>query len=200
MCWFKKKEERVEETQNTEKQVSSGSVFLTALKDSPSDIKQDEVDAYWVLGNPAAWQPSLWYLVASYHQFGTTICKGKLRRTLKHYEYGWSAINQEPIGEYSVVADESVFEIIKDVYCWIDTQEEWKSISDNRDYKEVFVPKKIVAMLKGKYSESFSLLLASKSLMSRDLIQKAITLYEEGLSPDMRAYLLLVENENERTG
>ena len=60
---------------------------------------------------------------------------------------------------------------------------------------DVFVPKKVVGLLDGKYSETFSLLLAERSKYSRDLIERALTLYDEGLSPDTRAYLLLVESE-----
>ena len=101
---------------------------------------------------------------------------------------------------FKLPADDKVFEAVRSHFCWIDTEEEWRSISDICYYRDVFVPKKIVGILQDKYSESFSLLLASQSVESRDLIQKALTLYEEGLSPDMRAYLLLVNNENKRTG
>ena len=107
---------------------------------------------------------------------------------------------QNRIADDSIVSDEAVFEAVKDIFVWIDTEEEWRSITNDRYYYDVFVPKKIVGILSDKYSESFSLLLASKSLNSRDLIQRAITLSEEGLSPDMRAYLLLADNENKRTG
>lgn len=197
IMWLFKKKERVE-TQQTD---WPESVVLTSMKESPSNIRHDEIDAYWMSGNPGAWHYNLWMLVVNgEYMFGNPVCKGKIRRTLRKGAYGWETAHQETTDEYSVVSDDAVFEVVKDVYCWIDTMEEWKSVSDDRYYSEVFVPKKIVAMLEGKYSESFSLLLASKSLRSRDLIQRAITLYEEGLSPDMRAYLLLVDNENKRTG
>lgn len=200
MCLFKKREQE-EPRQEERVSAGAGSVFLTAMKESKSDIRHDEIDACWMSGNPGAWHYNLWMLVVNgKYRFGNPVCKGKIRRTLKNGAYGWETVHQEATDEYSVVSEDAVFEVVKGVYCWIDTKEEWQSISDDRYYYEVFAPKKIVAMLDGKYSESFSLLLASKSLRSRDLIQRAITLYEEGLSPDMRAYLLLVDNENKRTG
>ena len=100
----------------------------------------------------------------------------------------------------SPVSKDTLFKTIKNTFCWIDDVAELLGIKNTQEYYDIFVPKKIVSILNGKYSESFSLLLASRSLTSRELIKKALTLYDEGLSPDMRAYLLLMDNENKRTG
>lgn len=140
-------------------------------------------------------------MIKGYH-FGAQVCYGKLTRTMrKNPKYGYWEYDSDQISdEFEVVTDDKVFEAVRSHFCWIDTEEEWRSISDTCYYRDVFVPKKVVGILHDKYSESFSILLASQSIDSRDLIQKALTLYEEGLSPDMRAYLLLVNDENKRTG
>lgn len=98
------------------------------------------------------------------------------------------------------ITGDTLFNAIKATYCWIDSEEELSSIKSVPYYYGTFVPQKIVKMLEGKYSEAFSLLLADNSKYSRDLIELALALYDEGLSPDMRAYLLLTNNEKKRTG
>ena len=98
------------------------------------------------------------------------------------------------------ITGEKLFNAIKATYCWIDSEEELNTINSARCYYDIFVPKKVIETLSGKYSETFALLLAERSKYSRDLVERAIALYDEGLSPDMRAYLLLMYNEKKRTG
>lgn len=167
------------------------------------ETEQTVYSVYFVrYGNSFCYKHSLADLMIQGYYFGAQVCRGKLTRTMrKNPKHGYWEYDSDQISdEFEVVTDDKVFEEVRSHFCWIDTEEEWRSISDICYYRDVFVPKKVVGILHDKYSESFSLLLASQSVDSRDLIQKALTLYEEGLSPDMRAYLLLVNNENKRTG
>ena len=145
------------------------------------------------------------YVIAKIYDFQSPVYSGKIHRRHRRRHEGGNCYSQwwiesESYSDAELVPEDELFQAVKQQYCWIDTKEEWSQIESPRFYYDIFVPKKIVSILTGKYSESFSLLLASKSLTSRELIQKALTLYEEGLSPDMRAYLLLVDNEKKRTG
>lgn len=167
------------------------------------ETEQTVYSVYFVrYGDSFCYQHNLADLMIQGYYFGAQVCYGKLTRTMrKNPKYGYWEYDSDQISdEFEVVTDDKVFEAVRSHFCWIDTEEEWRSISDICYYRDVFVPKKVVGILHDKYSESFSILLASQSVDSRDLIQKALTLYEEGLSPDMRAYLLLVNNENKRTG
>lgn len=144
-------------------------------------------------------------VIAKSYDFKRPVYNGKIHRLHKRRHEGGNCyspwwIESESYSDAELVAEDTLFQAVKRIYCWIDTKEEWARIESVRFYYDVFVPTKIVDTLNGMYSESFSLLLASMSKDSRGLIDKAIALYAEGLSPDMRAYLLLMDNEKKRTG
>ena len=137
--------------------------------------------------------------------FNSPVFRGKVHFLVTEDEedyFGYQRLNYEVVDRTDVeeVTGTELFDAIKSVYCWLDDQSELQSINGVQYYRDVFVPKKVVGLLDGKYSETFSLLLAERCKYSRDLIERALALYDEGLSPDMRAYLLLVNNENKRTG
>ena len=134
------------------------------------------------------------------YDFQSPVYKGKIHRILRRRHEGgnWFSnwwVESESYSEVELVPEDELFRMVKEKYCWIDTKEEWACIESVQFYYDVFIPKKIADILNGMYSESFALLLASMSKTSRELVDKAITLYAEGLSPDMRAYLLLTGNK-----
>lgn len=169
-----------------------------AQKTEKDNIHKEVIDAYWIRGNERWHASTLEGLAAQHYYFGFQVCYGKLTRVLKReYCDSWYLFNAyvEDEDQVSVVSDELVYQAVRNNFCWIDTEEEWRSIESNQYYYNVFVPKKVAAALSGKYSESFAMLLAPHSKFSKNLVNKAITLYEEGLSPDMRAYFLLKDIE-----
>lgn len=166
------------------------------------NLKREVIDAYWVRGNERWFADTVDELVSQNYCFGAPVCRGKLTITLRKNQLdAWYRVGTDIEDEslVSVVDDQLVYQAVKENFCWIDTEEEWRSVHDNQDYYDVFIPKKVAAVLSGKYSESFAVLLAPYSKYSKELVNKAIALYDEGLSPDMRAYLLFKDIEK-RTG
>lgn len=166
------------------------------------NLKREVIDAYWVRGNERWFAGTVNELVSQNYCFGVPVCRGKLAITLRKNQWdAWYRVGTdiEDESRVSVVDDQLVYQAVKENFCWIDTEEEWRSVHDNQDYYDVFIPKKVAAVLSGKYSESFAVLLAPYSKYSKELVNKAIALYDEGLSPDMRAYLLFKDIEK-RTG
>lgn len=160
---------------------------------------------YWTGNNPNMLCNFLGEAIRKSFDFVSPVYRGKVHFLVTEDEedyFGYQRLNYEVVDRTDVeeVTGTELFDAIKSVYCWLDDQSELQSINGVQYYRDVFVPKKVVGLLDGKYSEAFSLLLAEQCKYSRDLIKRALALYDEGLSPDMRAYLLLVNNENKRTG
>lgn len=155
---------------------------------------------YWTGNNPNMLCNFLGEAIRKSFDFVSPVYRGKVHFLVTEDEedyFGYQRLNYEVVDRTDVeeVTGTELFDAIKSVYCWLDDKLELQGINGAQYYYDVFVPKKVVGLLDGKYSETFSLLLAERSKYSRDLIERALTLYDEGLSPDMRAYLLLVESE-----
>ncbi len=73
-------------------------------------------------------------------------------------------------------------------YDWI-TADDLDHIHSNDEYK-AFAISKIQNLLEGKYSPTFLTVMRVYDRLNKDLVNKMIALYDEGVSPDMRAYLL----------
>lgn len=160
---------------------------------------------YWTGNNPNMLCNFLGEVIQKGFDFTSPVFRGKVHFLVTEDEedyFGYQRLNYEVVDRTDVeeITGTELFDAIKSIYCWLDDQSELQSINGVQYYRDVFVPKKVVGLLDGKYSEAFSLLLAERSKYSRDLIERALALYDEGLSPDMRAYILLVNNENKRTG
>lgn len=171
----------------------------------PSEQKTVGRRFYWTGNNPNLLCSFLGEAIQKGFDFTSPVFRGKVHFLVTEDEedyYGYQRLNYEVVDRTDVeeVTGEELFDAIKSVYCWLDDKSELQGINGVQYYRDVFVPKKVVGLLDGKYSEAFSLLLAERSKYSRELIERALALYDEGLSPDMRAYLLLVNNENKRTG
>ena len=97
------------------------------------------------------------------------------------------------------VPKEEIYKIIKDNFKMIDTYEEFCSIKNVNDYYEIFTFTKFFNSLSSYYSDTFIKVLYNTCLNfygNRDwniynYKEKALALAEDGVSPDMRAYLLL---------
>lgn len=166
----------------------------------PSEQKTVGRNCYWTGNNPSLLCSFLGEAIQQGFDFTSPVFRGKVHFVVTEDEedyFGYKRLNYEVVDRTDVeeVAGAELFDAIKSIYCWLDDQSELQSINGVQYYRDVFVPKKVVKLLDGKYSEAFSLLLAERSKYSRDLIERALALYDEGLSPDMRAYLLLVESE-----
>lgn len=155
---------------------------------------------YWTGNNPNMLCNFLGEAIRKSFDFVSPVYRGKVHFLVTEDEedyFGYQRLNYEVVDRTDVeeVTGTELFDAIKSFYCWLDDKLELQGINGEQYYYDVFVPKKVVGLLDGKYSETFSLLLAERSKYSRDLIERALALYDEGLSPDMRAYLLLVESE-----
>lgn len=171
----------------------------------PSEQRTAGREFYWTGNNPNMLCRFLGEAIQKGFDFNSPVFRGKVHFLVTEDEedyFGYQRLNYEVVDRTDVeeVTGEELFDAIKSTYCWLDDKSELQGINGVQYYRDVFVPKKVVGLLDGKYSEAFSLLLAERSKYSRDLIERALALYDEGLSPDMRAYLLLVNNENKRTG
>ena len=73
-------------------------------------------------------------------------------------------------------------------YEWI-TADDIEHFHSNEEY-DSFVDGQIRNMLEGKYSSTFLTVMKVYERKDKALVNKMVALYEEGVSPDMRAYLL----------
>jgi len=87
---------------------------------------------------------------------------------------------------------------------WIDTIDEFKTIHNIEEYRK-FAYEKAFNMVEGEYSEAFITVVFSRNMNpwclgfcslneqtpKRDFVEEMLAYAEEGLSPDMRAFLLL---------
>lgn len=161
------------------------------------------IQAYWIGDNGTVLYNFLEEAVHKQYDFCSPVYHGNVHYVeddTDMYSGYYPQFRYDITGRTDVkeITGERLFNAIKATYCWIDSEEELSEIKSARCYYDTFVPKKIVETLSGKYSETFSLLLAERCKYSRDLVDRAIALYDEGVSPDMRAYLLLVESEKRR--
>lgn len=169
-------------------------------KSETPETRVDICTAYWVDGGESDYSYCLDWAIKDSYGFGRNVYVGKVTKTYIKDDYGWLYQQSVQFSDEKLIPQEVLFPYIKEHFCWIDDQSELSQIEDDEYYAKVFVPKKVAGILKGKYSEAFSLVLAERCQDSRRLVDRALAFYEEGLSPDMRAYLLLMDSENKRTG
>lgn len=161
------------------------------------ETKEETLSAYWVDGKENRYSTSLDWLVRDCYSFGANVYVGKVRRKYVKDDYGWWTQTGVYFSNEQPVPKDVLFSYIKEAFCWIDSMDEFDEITDDSYYYDVFIPRKVVDILRDKYSEAFSLLLAERCKHSKRLVDRALVFYIEGLSPDMRAYLLLSDSQSE---